>query len=144
MGLWDACCRYTGVSEEFTLYAKSRIRGQILDGIRSSTPTRRQRGKNKVRPRFEAIDDCTMAARTPQIEEQVHARIELKKILNSLNILDKREFFIISMYCFEFSTLVEISDVLGITEARVSQIKDMAIKKLTIALASDLEPPGVT
>lgn len=133
MGLWDACCKFNGSSDEFSFYARSRIRGQILDGIRIFSPNHRQSSLSGVRAKFESIEDYSLAANDPPVDEQVHARVELKKVLAALNILTERELYIISSYSFDYHTLTEIADVLDITEARVSQIKDMALDKLAMA-----------
>lgn len=140
MGLWDACCKFTGPRDEFRFYAKSRIRGQILDGIRNWAPQRRQRTKSGVIPKFTELEPHLMASGDPPVDEVAHARIELKKILESLNILTSRELYIISMYCFEDQPLREIAKQLGITEARVSQIKDIALDKMVLASSAALDP----
>jgi RNA polymerase sigma factor (sigma-70 family) len=140
IGLWDACCRFTGPREEFRFYAKSRIRGQILDGIRNWVPQRRQRTKSGVMPKFTELDYHTMASTDPPLDEVVHARIELKKILESLDLLTERELYIISSYCFEDQPLREIAKQLGLTEARVSQLKDMALNKMVSASSAALDP----
>ena len=140
MGLWDACCKFSGPRTEFVFYARSRIKGQILDGVRNSNPFRRQRSLSGVRPKFEAIEDYSLAANDPPVDEQVHARVELKKVLEALNVLNKRELYIISMYCFDMHTLTEIADSLDLTEARVCQIKDMALDKLAMASMAAFDP----
>jgi RNA polymerase sigma factor for flagellar operon FliA len=51
----------------------------------------------------------------------------IKKILSSYK---EREQIVIQLYYFEELTLKEISDVLGITESRISQIHKAVIKKI--------------
>jgi len=140
IGLWDACCKFNGSRDEFSFYAQSRIRGQILDGIRSFAPSHRQKSLSGVRPKFEAIDNYSLAANDPPVDEQVHARVEFKKVLAALNVLTERELYIISSYFFEHHTLTEIADVLDITEARVSQVKDIALDKLAMASSVSFDP----
>jgi len=70
----------------------------------------------------------------------VHARVELRKVLESLNYLSPKEVFIISKYCFEDHSLKEIAQMLGLTEARVCQIKDKALDQLACASSAGLDP----
>jgi RNA polymerase sigma factor for flagellar operon FliA len=140
MGLWDACCKFNGPRDEFNFYAQSRIRGQILDGIRSFATNRRQRGLSKVRPKFKSIEDYSLVANEPPVDDQIHARVELKKVLAALKTLTERELYIVLRYFFDYHTLAEIAEVLDITEARVSQVKDMALDKLAIASSGFFDP----
>jgi RNA polymerase sigma factor for flagellar operon FliA len=51
----------------------------------------------------------------------------IQKVLNSLN---KNEQLIIQLYYFEELSLKEISEILGLTESRISQIHKKVIKKI--------------
>jgi len=57
-------------------------------------------------------------------EELIEA---IKKILKTMN---EKEQLIIQLYYFEELSLKEISEILGVTESRISQIHKNAIKKL--------------
>jgi RNA polymerase sigma factor for flagellar operon FliA len=143
IGLWDACRKYTGSRDEFPFYARQRVRGHIIDEIRNSTPLKRnKRTKSGVLPRLNPIEldpNLTSSDETP-VDELVHARVELKKILESLNLLGYRKALILSMYCFDDHSLREIAEHLGITEARVCQLKDKALDQLACVSSAGLDP----
>ncbi len=67
-------------------------------------------------------------AMSPEIEyDKKEAKEDLMKALKTLS---EREIYIINLYYYEELTLKEISNVLDISEARVSQIHSKVIKKL--------------
>ncbi len=62
-------------------------------------------------------------------------REELVDVIQSvLGTYNEREQIIIQLYYFEELTLKEISDILGITESRISQIHKSVIRKIRIAI----------
>jgi RNA polymerase sigma factor for flagellar operon FliA len=141
IGLWDACRKYSGSRDEFRHYARSRIKGHIIDEIRNSTPLRRKkRTMSGVMPKFDLLDPNLSDPDTSPLDELVHARIELRKVLESLSFLTPKEVFILSKYCFEDYSLCEIAKILGLTEARVCQIKDKALDQLARASSAGLDP----
>ncbi|EDM23986.1 RNA polymerase sigma factor FliA [Caminibacter mediatlanticus TB-2] len=58
----------------------------------------------------------------------------IEKIEEILNDLGEKEQLIIQLYYFEEMSLKEISEILGVTESRVSQIHKKVIKKLRESL----------
>ena len=141
IGLWDACRKFSGSRDEFSFYARRRIKGHIIDEIRNSTPLkRRKRTQSGVMPKFDTLDPNLSDADNSPLDELVHARVELKKVLESISSLTPREVFIISKYCFEDYSLREIAELLGLTEARVCQIKDMALDQMACASSAGLDP----
>ncbi|MCR5154990.1 MAG: FliA/WhiG family RNA polymerase sigma factor [Lachnospiraceae bacterium] len=65
---------------------------------------------------------------------------EMKQILvDSLESLTEKEKRVIVLYYYEELTLKEISQVLEVTESRVSQLHSKAIQKLRLKLGSSIE-----
>ena len=64
--------------------------------------------------------------------EQVIERQELKRMLaEAISSLNEKEQQVISLYYYEELTLKEISNILGVSESRVSQIHTKALKKMS-------------
>jgi RNA polymerase sigma factor (sigma-70 family) len=141
IGLWDACRKYRGTRDEFRYYARRRIKGHIIDEIRNSTPLKRQkRTQSGVMLKFDSLELNLTDSNDSPVDELVHARVELRKVLEALSLLTQREAIVISMYCFEDYKLREIADYLGVTEAFVCQIKDKALDQLARASSAGLDP----
>ncbi|GMQ62778.1 FliA/WhiG family RNA polymerase sigma factor [Vallitalea maricola] len=72
--------------------------------------------------------------------ERVVEKNELKEILAEVidNLLENEKRVIV-LYYFEELTLKEISQILGVSESRVSQIHTKALKKLKIKLGNNME-----
>lgn len=69
--------------------------------------------------------------------EEVLEKDELKKLLaESLEILTDREKKVILLYYYEELTLKEISQVLEVSESRVSQLHTKALQKMKVKLGS--------
>ena len=63
--------------------------------------------------------------------EEVVEKEELKKVLGqAMDLLTEREKKVILLYYYEDLTLREISDVLEVTESRISQLHTRALKKM--------------
>ena len=63
--------------------------------------------------------------------EEVLERDELKKMLTeSLEILTEKERKVIVLYYYEDLTLKEISNILGVSESRISQLHTRALQKM--------------
>lgn len=73
-----------------------------------------------------------------QQPEQVIERQELKRILaEAIDSLTEKEQKVIAFYYFEELTLKEISNILEVSESRVSQLHTKALKKMREKLGSD-------
>lgn len=73
-----------------------------------------------------------------QQPEQVMERQELKRILaQAIDSLTEKEQKVIAFYYFEELTLKEISNILEVSESRVSQLHTKALKKMREKLGSD-------
>lgn len=76
------------------------------------------------------IDEQYNALSTENILEDVQKDELMEIIQNVLKKLSKREQMIIQLYYFEELSLKEISEILDITESRISQITKEVIKKI--------------
>lgn len=70
--------------------------------------------------------------------EQVVERQELKRMLaEAINELNENERKVIAFYYFEELTLKEISNILGVSESRVSQLHTKSLKKMKEKLGKE-------
>ena len=82
---------------------------------------------------------------TPQSEEysQPDKQLELKErkelLIKSLESLTEKEKKVIMLYYYEELTLKEISEVLEVSESRVSQLHTKALQRLRLQLGSQIE-----
>lgn len=152
LGLIDAAAKFDpsrGVP--FEAYARMRIKGEMLDGLRRADPLtriqRREVKENKRRkledPSFEPPTDAQINPETVDIaslpglasdkfnpEEEVDRKRKLQMIEAALDALPDRLFNIFFLYTFEDLTLDEIGQQLGVTQSRVSQLYKQAIRFL--------------
>lgn len=80
------------------------------------------------------------AGNKPRFEqpEQVVERQELKRMLSeAINSLNENEQKVIAFYYFEELTLKEISNILGVSESRVSQLHTKSLKKMKEKLGKE-------
>lgn len=143
IGLWDACKRYVGPKDQFSFYARRRIKGQIIDEIRHSTPfrVRRKRSSSGVMPKVEPLDIARLASNDVLPDELANINLQKARVAELLHCLTEREAYIIVMFFIEGRTLTDLGVELGVTEARVCQIKDAALDKLMLAALPTLEDP---
>ena len=71
---------------------------------------------------------------TPDVSDQVERRQLYQALVKALQQLSERDRLVINLYYYEGLTLKEISDVLGVSTSRVSQLHAAAIFKLRAAL----------
>ena len=106
----------------FTTHALPRIRGSILDDIRSATPgwSRRLR----TAPKFVSLDaDSSLSTRATTGE----ARMDCERLLGWLPF---QEYLVVSLYHMEGMKMRQIAEQMGVTESRVSQVRTGALKRL--------------
>jgi RNA polymerase sigma factor (sigma-70 family) len=133
IGLWDASNRWHGDEYEFQFYARTRIKGQIVDELRSSGKFVRRLSSEK-QPKFTDISDLQLTdSSAVPVDRAAHSRREFQKMLDALSVLSIRESCVILLYYFEDVNLREIAAQLGVTEARACQIKTVAVQKLAEA-----------
>lgn len=126
IGLWDACKRFSGPEEEFSHYARVRIRGQIIDEVRTEFGFVR---RAKAQPEFRPILDNDRVD-TELSEDSLTTRELFRRVLVKMGLLTKKERFILLKYYFEEATLKEIAAILKISAPRVCQLKTMAVEQL--------------
>ncbi len=157
IGLLKALDNYNEDFAKFSTYAYIRIRGEILDYLRSLDIV--PRGiRDKIKKEEKPIDEQmeiplsssaiflsiekaiggtedlklidTLRSKAESPEEYAY-KIELReKIEDTLNLLTENEKKVIQMIFFEEKDLKEISEILGISMGRISQLKSQGLKKL--------------
>src|SRR5205823_2314765 len=112
-GLIDAIDKFdTARGIKFETYAIARIKGSIIDELRSIDWVPRS-----VRAKARSV-------------EKAYAKLE-----NELHRMPEREKIVLTLYYYEGLTLGEIGEVLGVTESRVCQIHTKAVLQLRSKLA---------
>ena len=181
-GLLDAIERYEpSRGNKFETYASLRIRGSIIDSLRSKDwlPTSlRQKIKKYEKTVAELENSLGRSAKDEEIAEKLEIslddlaellskinvstvipleeymktevantaqnnpfeNIELEEakqtLAKAINILPEKEKMVVTLYYYEELTLKEISLILKLSEARVSQLHTKAVIRLKGALAN--------
>lgn len=136
LGLIDAVDRYQpGREVPFEAYATLRIRGAILDELRSATG-----GRRAERPAHVSLDELLLGGDhilpaedergATSAAEELAARLE-----SALRYLGPREREVLSRYYGQDLTLRETGAKMGISEARACQLHGRAIAALRQRLA---------
>ena len=139
-GLIDAIDKFDiNKDVKFETYASLRIRGSILDQISSDELLNWQTQlkitnvvslNEYVEQGMEPTMDARGNSHFIQPEDAV-AEEELKKVLGeSLQVLTEKERKVITLYYYEDLTLKEISNVLEVSESRISQLHTKALMKM--------------
>ena len=74
-----------------------------------------------------------------QPEKQMEQKVMKELLLQSLEALTEKEKKVILLYYYEELTLKEISEVLEVSESRVSQLHTKAIQRLRLKLGGQME-----
>jgi len=156
IGLMKAIEKYDEDKAKFSTYAYIKIRGEILDYLRSLDIL--PRGLREKIKKGEIVDEnmdipLSSSAIFLSIEKAINGTDDLKfidtlvskletpeeyaekselreKLLKVLNTLSEKEKQILQMIFFEEKDLKEISEKLNISVSRISQIKSQALSKL--------------
>ena len=79
----------------------------------------------------EPVSDAALSSSHFEMPETKVARDELKEVLTqSLEVLTEKEKKVVLMYYYEELTLKEISQVLEVSESRISQLHTKALSKM--------------
>lgn len=163
IGLMKAIDKYDREQAKFSTYAYIKIRGEILDYLRSLEVVPRTM-KEKIKKEqeenpdkkplplsnaavmlsmdaaltvggesYRLIDTLVSAERTPEAEAELSEMGE--KIAEVMLGLGDKERRVLQMLFFEEREPREVTELLNISVSRVSQIKSQAIGKLKTALA---------
>jgi len=122
----------------FWNYAEYVVRGYMFDSIRGDhiipmqRPDRMYKGKllqGRLKPRLESLPDddyrefaCVDKYKDPMLRNLI------------ARLLNERETLLIQMYYFEDANLTQIGDILGLGEARMSQILKDVLRRLRAAI----------
>ncbi|MEO2068749.1 MAG: sigma-70 family RNA polymerase sigma factor [Desulfurobacteriaceae bacterium] len=161
IGLIKAIEKYDETKAKFSTYAYIKIRGEILDFLRSLDflpRSLREKVKNSEdlrelkeeiisfisieehlfgdSDRFKIKDILTSDTRTP--EEEVIVKELKERLTGALSKLSEREQLILQLIFVEELDLKSISEILNISISRVSQIKTVALKKLSKYLSNSV------
>lgn len=147
LGLIDSLARRRGDDEgSFTCYTRIRIRGAIFDELRSHdwlprrSRTQKQRKSHGEPPPVAVIHFDDLPANTNRIPvERSQENNPLEALLRKqvaillkqeLNLLPKRDRLVLHLHYFKGMRLKEIGRLLGVSEARISQIHHRALHLL--------------
>lgn len=89
-----------------------------------------------------ALIDQIADERTVDVAEQLDHQQLLGHLVRAIEALPERDRLIINLYYYEELTLREISEVLGVSTSRVSQLHAAAVLKLRSLLRSARRPVG--
>jgi RNA polymerase sigma factor for flagellar operon FliA len=152
-GLVDALRKSPDRGPAFEWYARIRIRGAVVDELRTQDwLTRRARtrvskaqaegtGSGAMVVGFDDLPDSQShgfvdeAALTPQ--EQVEQRMERASLERAVAMLPEREANIVAWHYFEDVPFKTIAARLGVSEPRISQLHSRAMGRLKTKLVED-------
>jgi len=128
LGLIDAIENYKPEKQvRFTSYAALRIKGSIIDGLRSLDWVPRSVRK-KARDLEKCLHELEGELGRPASEKEMSEKLGL--LVGGINALPEREKLVIALYYYEGLTLKEIGEVMQISESRVCQIHTEAMLRL--------------
>jgi RNA polymerase sigma factor FliA len=78
---------------------------------------------------------------TPGVDAQVERQHLYKALVQAIQNLSERDRLVVNLYYYEELTLKEISQVLGVSTSRVSQLHAAAVFKLRAALRANIAQP---
>lgn len=132
----------------FESYARIRIRGAILDELRSQDwlPRRARwaaEGKTERAATVLAVvglDDAThelsLADEAPDAHHMLEESDEARRLAGVVDQLPPRERLIVQMHYFQGARFKDIGEALGVSEPRVSQLHTRAMSQLRKLLAA--------
>lgn len=140
LGLVDAGQRFRpeeGV--EFTTFARRRVIGAMYDGMTAESYWSRRvyrdlRGQEAVTETVSDVEVVDHALSPEKLAAQDEALSELRDAIQSS--LKQREQQVVMLYFFHNVRMLEIGDVLGVSESRVSQLLTEALSKLRRVLGA--------
>jgi len=152
IGLIKALDKYDEKRSKFSTYAYIKIRGEILDYLRRLDPlprNLREKIKNSdwedyreevlffislERELFNGSENLrvkdTLQGDTPNPEEVVLRQELIELLSRAISELPEREQLVLQLLFVEELDLKSVSEILGISVSRVSQLKAEALKKL--------------
>jgi RNA polymerase sigma factor for flagellar operon FliA len=155
-GLWDAVRKHgRDATGNFDWYVRVRIRGAILDELRSQDwlPRRARAAaaeaaaasgsQNVSAPvvlRFDEVSEteqarCLTAGDSSNTELTVEANFVKARLAAAMSQLPERERRIVTMHYFRGVKFKDLGEMLGVSEPRVSQLHSRAMGRLKVILA---------
>jgi len=160
IGLMKAIQKYNKDKAKFSTYAYIKIRGEILDYLRSldilprtvREKIKKEKPVEEGKPvplsntavmvsieralssdeNFRIIDTLVSERDTP--EEEVIKKDQKERLLRAIELLSEKEKKVLQMLYFEERDLKSVAKEIGVSVSRVSQIKAEAVKKLKAIL----------
>jgi RNA polymerase sigma factor for flagellar operon FliA len=146
-GLLDSVLRNRGDGgASFACYVRMRIRGAIFDELRANDwLPRRSRLKDQLEPhsgparpvaviRFDDLPKGQDAIATKEIDADPHEALTRKRVDRSLHQalseLPDRDRLVVHLHYFKGMQIREIGKLLGVSEARISQIHHRALARI--------------
>lgn len=147
-GLWDAVRTHPkGPTEHFPWYVRVRVRGAILDELRTQDwLPRRARAKADAAsgtdsyvpppPAVVRFDDVSEWEQNRALtdasssEATLAAKETLEAVAESVEQLPERERYIVSRYYFRDAKFKDIGKELGVSEPRISQLHSRAVERM--------------
>jgi RNA polymerase sigma factor for flagellar operon FliA len=149
-GLWDAIRKHAhSIDEGFEWYVRVRIRGAILDELRSQDwLSRRARAAaeatgQSIPPHVVHLDDMREPDQARCLATPTHGEAEITQrdqraaLARAVEQLPERERFIVSEHYFGDVKFKTLSETLGVSEPRVSQLHSRAMKRLREIVAAE-------
>jgi RNA polymerase sigma factor for flagellar operon FliA len=149
-GLWDAIRKHgNSVDEGFEWYVRVRIRGAILDELRSQDwLSRRARAAaeatgQSIPPHVVHLDDMREPDQARCLATPTHGETEITQrdqraaLARAVEQLPERERYIVSEHYFGDVKFKTLSETLGVSEPRVSQLHSRAMKRLREIVAAE-------
>lgn len=112
------------LGHEFTTYAFSRIRGEVLDGIRARLGRldhSHGRIHSTARP-LHLVDMDVVDENAAASFDQIEVVDRRAQLVRAINRLSHRNRLVVTLYYFEDMTLRAVGEALGLTESRICQI----------------------
>ena len=138
MGLFLAAKKYDAGSSDasFQTFARKRINGAVIDDLRATGRFgKKNKGKFKIRKDIRSKDILDFDVEdTVDIDEKIFFMEVWPDAKRTMESMDERLRTILLSYYFEDKTLREIGYQLGLTEARVSQLRMEAIRTMRKAV----------
>jgi RNA polymerase sigma factor for flagellar operon FliA len=149
-GLWDAIRKHgENADEGFEWYVRVRIRGAILDELRSQDwLSRRARAAaeasgQSIPPHVVHLDDMCEPEQARCLgnatngDSEIVQRDQRAALARAVEKLPERERFIVSEHYFGDVKFKSLSETLGVSEPRVSQLHSRAMKRLREIVAAE-------
>jgi RNA polymerase sigma factor for flagellar operon FliA len=137
LGVVEARRRYDGQrGVPFAAFAAMRIRGAMLDGLRSedlvsrSERSRIRAGECSASMTEVELQDELTESRQEAVDERLARLGEIAELRRLLPKLPEREQLVLQRHFFEELPLKVIGEQLGVTESRVCQIVSAAVSRL--------------